>query len=90
MAHDPGGGTWLTGSAEAHLVEPALAQPHDGALHQTRLAAHADDEEDALEALKSPDSSLSVGVSTASGGQRDRAQRGAQSLHHQCGYADGG
>ena len=35
--------------------------------------AHADDEEDALEALKSPDSSLSVGVSTASGGQRDRA-----------------
>lgn len=39
-------------------------------------AAHADDEEDALAALKAPESSLSAGVSTSSGSQRDKSLYG--------------
>ena len=35
--------------------------------------AQADDDEDALEALKSPDSSVSAGLGTVNAGQRDRA-----------------
>ena len=39
-------------------------------------AVHADDEEDALAALASPDSSISVGIISASGNSQDRALSG--------------